>query len=305
MEVGLTGGINKAKLLENDHKEVDSVSRHITEIIHQHYSLGESLAEQENFGVWTLTLEEAADLIACDLWAAGDIDIPALNEYSGHLLSREVSAQLVNVMAIFLPKLINAVEIGRLKVERILRDFDEAIVPEQTFVDYNVLCDWLKGRGYSTGEAFDEWYERAINISDRLVEELIWLRRASRNEIEEMSATIHFASIQTIDKEAGVDVLANQLKSALLENQHLRERLAKAESARQETTQALAKRSQLLATAALIKLLESPVERPRPQGMKQAAIKAAILERFTLRGLKERNLDEIFAAANKAMSEAE
>jgi len=305
MEVGLTGGIDKAKLLENDHKEVDSVSRHITDIIHQHFSLGESLAELENFGVWTLTLEEAADLIACDLWAAGDVDAPALNEYSGHLLSREVSAQLVDVMAIFLPKLISAVEIGRLKAERVLRDFDEAIVPDQTFVDYNVLCDWLKGRGYSTGEAFEEWYERALNISDRLIEELIWLRRAAKNEIESMPATIGYASIQVINKEAGIDVLTNQLKSALLENQHLRERLAKAESARQEKTQVLAKRSHLLATAALIKLLESPVERPRPQGMKQAAIKAAILERFTLRGLKERNLDEIFAAANKAMSDAE
>ncbi len=305
MDEGRTVGINKAKLLEGASREDVAVDGHLHEIFHQHQTLGQTLLELEGFGVWMLSLEEAAELIACDLWATGDVDAPALNEYSGSLISMEVRDQLANVKAIFLPKLTNAIEIGRLTAGKIMRDFDEVIIPDQTFIDYTALCGWLEGRGYSTGDAFEEWYDRALNISDRLVEEQIWLRRAAKNEIQAMPATIGFCSIQTIDKEAGVEALANQLKSALLENQHLRERLAKAESARQETTQFLAKRSHLLATAALIKLLEAPVERPRLQGMKQAAIKDAILERFTVRGLKERNLDEIFAAANKAMSDAE
>lgn len=301
----IIGGVDKARLLERRSMEDELVDRHITDVIHQHHTLGESLVELENFGAWMMSLQEAADLIACDLWAAGDVHVPALNEYSGQLLSHEVISQLTHIMEIFLPKLIDAVEIGRLKAAKILRNFDEIIVPDLTFIDYTVLCDWLAGRGYNPGEAFDEWYERAMNISDRLVEEMIWLRRAAKNEIKAMPVTFGYASIQVIDKEAGIDALTNQLKSALLENQHLRERLAKAELARQETTQNTSKRSHLLAIAALIKLMESPTDRPRPQGMKQSAIKAAILERFSFRGLKERSLDEIFAAANKAISETE
>lgn len=79
----------------------------------------------------------------------------------------------------------------------------------------------------------------------------------------------------------------------------------KAAEAREAQLKAEAKPAVLLTTAALLKLLESPVERPRPQGMKQSAIKDKILEKYPLRRLGSRNLDEVFSAANKAMSDAE
>lgn len=66
-----------------------------------------------------------------------------------------------------------------------------------------------------------------------------------------------------------------------------------------------AKPSHALAIAALLELLTAPVMRPRPNGMNQTAVKAAILERFRWRGLKERNLDKLFAEANRAAKEAE
>lgn len=72
-----------------------------------------------------------------------------------------------------------------------------------------------------------------------------------------------------------------------------------------ETTEAEAKPSHLLAIAALLELLKAPVEFPRPQGMNQAAIESAILEKFPWPGLGERNLEKIFAAANKAKAGAE
>lgn len=75
--------------------------------------------------------------------------------------------------------------------------------------------------------------------------------------------------------------------------------------AKYEQAEAEEKPSYRLAVAALMELLKSPVERLRPQGMNQAAIKKEILGRFTLHGLKDRNLDEIFAAANKALKDAE
>ncbi|WP_313210485.1 hypothetical protein [Stutzerimonas nitrititolerans] len=71
-----------------------------------------------------------------------------------------------------------------------------------------------------------------------------------------------------------------------------------------ERAEAGAKPSHLLAIAALLELLKAPVERTRPQGMNQEAIKAAILEQFPLRGLSDRNLQDIFAAANKAKADA-
>ena len=57
-----------------------------------------------------------------------------------------------------------------------------------------------------------------------------------------------------------------------------------------------------LAIYALLSLLAEPSRSAR----NQSGIKTEILERFPgVRGLSKRNLDEIFAAANKAMSDAE
>lgn len=67
----------------------------------------------------------------------------------------------------------------------------------------------------------------------------------------------------------------------------------------------IGKPSHLLAVAALLELLKAPVEHTRPNGMNQSAIKSAILEKFPWRGLKDRNLDEIFAAANKAKEDTQ
>lgn len=64
------------------------------------------------------------------------------------------------------------------------------------------------------------------------------------------------------------------------------------------------KPSHLLVIAALLELLKAPVEPLRVRGMNQAAIKMEILERFPLRGLGDRTLQDTFAAANKAMNEA-
>lgn len=72
-----------------------------------------------------------------------------------------------------------------------------------------------------------------------------------------------------------------------------------------EATEAEAKPSHLLVIAALLELLKTPVEFPRPQGMNQAAIKSEILEKFPWRRLSDRNLQDIFAAANKAKAGAE
>lgn len=63
--------------------------------------------------------------------------------------------------------------------------------------------------------------------------------------------------------------------------------------------------SRMLIIAALLELLKAPVDRPRPQGINQEAIKANILERFKWRGLSDRTLQEVFADANRAKKEAE
>lgn len=93
--------------------------------------------------------------------------------------------------------------------------------------------------------------------------------------------------------------------TAELERLRLGQDRAVQQGAEAEQDATVAKPSHLLAIAALVELLKSPVDRPRPQGLNQEAIKAAILEGFPWRGLSDRNLQTIFAAANRAKADAE
>lgn len=60
-----------------------------------------------------------------------------------------------------------------------------------------------------------------------------------------------------------------------------------------------------LALAALMELLKMPASQTRHKGMSQETIKNEILERFPWRGLGKRNLEKLFALANKAKENAE
>ncbi len=64
------------------------------------------------------------------------------------------------------------------------------------------------------------------------------------------------------------------------------------------------KPSHLLTIAALLELLKEPVQQPRTNGRTQDAIIVSIEEKFKVRGLGKRQLEGLFADANKAMEEA-
>lgn len=64
------------------------------------------------------------------------------------------------------------------------------------------------------------------------------------------------------------------------------------------------KKSHLLLIAALLDLLKEPVANPRPNGRKQEAIKDEILDKFPLRGLGKRNVENILGEANRVFEDA-
>ena len=121
--------------------------------------------------------------------------------------------------------------------------------------------------------------------------------------------TVGFTSNPELMKNWDRPELIDAYKSIMLENEHLREKLARSEAQALSNKEANAspksRKTLLLVIAALMDLLKAPTAHPRPRGMNQAAIKDAILDKFNLRGLGDRNLQEIFASANKTKDDAE
>lgn len=275
--------------------------------LHEHLRRAETLAQLDNLGLGMLSIQEAAELIACDMWASGEIEVEALDDFSGSLLAPEVKAALTDVISAFVTRLTNAIEIGRLKSEHIRRDFDENIIPTETFIGSQPLEEWLNARGYYFGDAFAAWQDEENSIADRVVDEVIWLRSV-KGKTKGDGLLVGLAINPGFVDESSRSELLGAYKSAVLENQHLRERLASAESRSMVKAEPPPsprhRRTLLTLIAALLELLKAPAGLPR-QGMNQAAIKSAILERFPWPGLSERNLETIFADANKAKVSAE
>lgn len=275
---------------------------------HGHLDRTAAVSQLNNFGIWMLSIQEAAELIACDMWASGEVEVESLGDYTGSPLAPEVKASLTEVTSAFVPRLAKAIEIGRLKPERVMRDFDENIIPTETFIGFEQLAEWLSERGYDFGEVAGAWQDEELAIAERLADELILIRSAKGASKSPRLFVGFTGSPWLVDESSHSELLA-AYKAAIIENQQLRERLTAAES-RQQTnieppTSPKHRRTLLTLIAALLELLKAPVERARPQGMKQEAIKAAILEQYPWRGLSDRSLQTIFAAANKAKAGTE
>lgn len=194
-----------------------------------HWRRAQTIAQLENFGLGMLNIQEAAELIACDMWAEDKIEVEALEEFSGHLLAQEVKDALAEVISAFVTRITRAIDIGRLEPARVARDFDENLILTETFLEIRHLEEWLNERGHHIGEAFRDWSLDEGEIIDRIIDELIWLRSVTENTRGSRFPINLKYSHRQIDESNQTDLIA-AYKSAALENQHLRERLANAES---------------------------------------------------------------------------
>jgi len=144
-------------------------------------------AAYDNFGMHQLSVCDAARLIVTDMWFMGShfSDIPEPHEYDGSPNDPALLEALKPEIQKFEKKLLVAINSKNLEVTRLLRDFDENIVKEETLIDYSDLEVWLIERGYQPGDAIAEWLEKEGEIHNRLADEVSFLRE-STGRIESM-----------------------------------------------------------------------------------------------------------------------
>ena len=113
----------------------------------------EDCASLPYFGIGFLALTSAADFIAKCLYCEGLIE----TDYDGEIVSLEnpdLSKALSKEVKYYLEKLKVAVQNGSLKAEVINRDIDENLIANRTYVDGEILYDWLRERGIELGDLY-------------------------------------------------------------------------------------------------------------------------------------------------------
>lgn len=140
------------------------------------------LHEIENFGIWHLSIIEAAELIAIDMWFSGwcsDIAAPA--DWDGTEIGSKLLPLLQEPMAFLEERLLAAVDSGRLKAAVVKRDFnDDKPNPKLTYVSYSKLTDWLFEHDYECGDIMANWIDDRVEMEIKLRDEAAYLLAAQK-----------------------------------------------------------------------------------------------------------------------------
>src|SRR5690606_6108720 len=100
------------------------------------------------FGIGHLTIPDAAQLVAVDLWFSGEFEQITPPENWDHdpnspWLIRELQSEIKTIEG----RLLVAVARGDLKTSKLEIDIDDLIIAEATWIDYDDLFSWFSARG--------------------------------------------------------------------------------------------------------------------------------------------------------------
>jgi hypothetical protein len=191
-------------------------------------SANEPIRYLRDFGIRHLNIKAAAELVAIDLWFSGEIEgVEEPADFEGDPRDPRLIASLTGVIVQFERRLSAAVDCARLKPAVVRRDFDEKLIPTQTNVEYEDLCEWLEARGHECGDIMTEWADAEDEIWGQLCDEVSYLRALAKRDkhairgqrIKEM-----LARMGKLGEEDTTAMLA-ALRATITENEWLKQRL--------------------------------------------------------------------------------
>ncbi len=180
-----------------------------------------------DYGLFQLSIDEAAELTVTELWFSGAIDpreVPPEYHYStSYPISAALSDALAGQRALFVKRLLDSINAGRLQATQENRDWNEALDPAKTFVHVDALTEWIKERCNGVGRIFERYQKSEQRIKNHLWFEADALRTFRRKRAREGDAALYRGVSFTLDDIQNLDhgqaiaaVRALALENALL-----------------------------------------------------------------------------------------
>lgn len=168
-----------------------------------------------DFGLWHLTVKDAAALIATDLWFQGGISVKVKKADSYEPGDPKLQKSLSKHCEEFEKRLTAAIDKGSLRAVKIHRDLKENLHTGITLIDYDCLARWLVERGHAFGEAFEHYSNQEVEIHHRVLDEIYLMRMMNKpNALPFMNAS---ETGENSDR-AGVNELRANVSELITEN---------------------------------------------------------------------------------------
>lgn len=142
-----------------------------------------------NFGIYHLTVKDAAKLVVEDMWHSLNlVQIEAPEDWNGDINDPRVWQQFETRFQEFEQTLLAEIDIGRLKPASASRGFDNRLIADQTYVEYHELIEWLAERRYylenGVGETIGYWFEQEMDLFEKVYEHVEYLRAEMKNGLD-------------------------------------------------------------------------------------------------------------------------
>jgi hypothetical protein len=240
-----------------------------------------------DLGIRKLSLTQAADLVAADMWLYGEdkVEIPGTENDWLERNDPRLMELLAPKRLLLLERLIESISNGSLKLVKVLRDLATgAIDPGDTFVDYDDLCNWMQGFGCEPNDWMAEYVDDEAEIYNDLVEALFDIRnirfRSSHIDLETLKVRQRIFSHAHLDAVPGQETrttleLREIIKGYAEEVAHLRRELQERPPA--EHTEAINPKSRSTLYRLILALCVAAKINPTARGA--AATLAALTEK--------------------------
>lgn len=181
-----------------------------------------------DFGVFHMSILEAAEKVATDMWFSGEFsEIKEPENWDGNENDPTFRLLLSEKFVYVEMRLISAVDSGKLFAVKQSRNLDEELISKDTYIKYQDLYDWLLERGYKCGDILESWGDRESEISLRICDELAYLRAIisrGKREYQGLSFESMRAKIGVIEESETADAIT-ACKALIIENQQLKQLL--------------------------------------------------------------------------------
>lgn len=113
--------------------------------------------EIPNYGVWHMTVSQAAKLICFDRWLNGEIEVDEVENWERYDDPRILKLLTSNIKEVQ-SQLENHVTDGRLKAAYIRKDIKGNLLCNETLIHYREVFKWINERGGFPSAAFEDWW---------------------------------------------------------------------------------------------------------------------------------------------------
>jgi len=156
----------------------------------------DAFANLNALGLWSHSISEAAELVVLEMFYSGqlgeldpsyDFENMDIDSVSKEDLLTYLSPKIKEIERL----LVRSVDSGKIDSEYIMRDLNDLININETYIEHSDLTSWAEMHGVEINDAFNDWEQTEAEILTYILKEIESLKKAKKIDTGVLWDIIH------------------------------------------------------------------------------------------------------------------